>query len=146
MKKIFLLVFIVIAIGIVTGCSNKQEETMVLLDEEISKIILSNSLGKGDINLKELKSFEDDEFISIFEKAIKTATKQNVSHTLGKPDYDIQVQYSEGYPTHAIHLWLGEEGETSTLMYTIYDEDVSYLTTINMANKLRKIILSAQAS
>lgn len=146
MKKIFLLVFTVVAVSIVTACSNKQEETMVLLDEEISKIILSNSLGKGDINLKELKSFEDDEFISIFEKAMKTATKQNVSHSLGKPDYDIQVQYSEGYPTHAIHLWLGEEGETSTLMYTIDDEDESYFTTINMTNKLRKIILSAQVS
>ena len=77
---------------------------------------------------------------------MKTATKQNVSHSLGKPDYDIQVQYSEGYPTHAIHLWLGEEGETSTLMYTIDDEDESYFTTINMTNKLRKIILSAQVS
>ncbi|MBM7602339.1 hypothetical protein JOC75_000309 [Metabacillus crassostreae] len=143
MKKISLLFCTMLALIIVTGCSSDQGETMVLLDEEISKIILSKSLGTGEINMDQLKSFEDEKSVKVFEKAIKTATKLNVSDTLRKPDYDIQVKYKEGYPTHAIHLWLGEEGESSTLMYMV-EEDGPYLSSIEMTSKLRRLILTNQ--
>lgn len=143
MKKILLLVSTMIAVIIVTGCSSEYGESMVLLDEKISKIIISDSKGTGEINLEQLKSFEDEGEVKVFENAIKTATKQNAPQQLLTPDYDIQVEYSEGYPSHAIHLWLGKEGERSRLMYMV-EEDGPYLTTIEMTRKLNKLLSSIE--
>ena len=39
------------------------------------------------------------------------------------------VEYDGGLPTHAIHLWLGEEGEKSILMYMV-GEGETYLTIV----------------
>jgi hypothetical protein len=53
------------------------------------------------------------------------------------------VEYEEGFPTHAIHLWLGEENEESILMYMV-GEGETYLTSSKTTNDLREIILSEQ--
>ena len=44
-----------------------------------------------------------------------------------KPDNNVMVEYDGGFPIHAIHLWLGEEDEKSTLMYMV-GEGETYLT------------------
>ena len=59
-------------------------------------------------------SFNDEQSIKVFEKAIKTAVKQKSDINETKPDYDVMVEYDGGLPTHAIHLWLGEEDEKIT--------------------------------
>ena len=51
------------------------------------------------------------------------------------------VEYDDGFPTHAIHLWLGEEDEKSTLMYMV-GEGETYLTSLRTTNQLRELILS----
>lgn len=53
------------------------------------------------------------------------------------------VEYEGGFPTHAIHLWLGEENEKSTLMYMV-GEGETYITSSKTTNQIRKLILSDQ--
>ncbi|WP_226666383.1 hypothetical protein [Metabacillus litoralis] len=142
-RGMILFLFIIMSGILLAGCLNDQGERMVLLDEKITKIVLSKSLGVGEMNQDELMNFEDSESIKVFERAIKTATRQKTSGKLSNPDYDIQVRYAEGLPTHAIHLWIGEEGDKSTLMYMV-EKDGPYLTSIKMSTKLREIILSSK--
>jgi len=53
------------------------------------------------------------------------------------------VAYDGGLPTHAIHLWLGEENEKSILMYMVGAEE-TYLTSSKTTNQLRELLLSEQ--
>lgn len=126
---------------LIAGCQNSLENTMVLLDEKVKEINVSNSLGIGDINQDIILSFDDQESIKVFEKSIRTALKQQVNIDEIKPDYDVMVQYEGGLPTHAIHLWLGQEGEKSTLMYMV-GEGQTYVTTSKATSQLRKLILN----
>ncbi|MBY0098318.1 hypothetical protein H0185_16080 [Mesobacillus maritimus] len=140
MKALYCLLFL-LGVTFFVGCQNNSENTMVLLDEKVSEINVSPSNGVGDMNLDISLSFKDKKSIKMFEQAIKTATKQKSDVYNLKPDYDVMVEYEGGLPTHAIHLWLGEEGEKSTLMYMV-GEGETYVTSSKMTSKLRKLILS----
>ncbi|MGM0845111.1 MAG: hypothetical protein ACQEUT_09050 [Bacillota bacterium] len=120
----------------------KQGEMMVLLDEKVMEVIVSESNGIGDMNLEALIHIDDNEGISVVEKAITTAAKSNVS-TSDTPDYDIVVSYGDEFPPHAIHLWLGEEGEQSTLSYMVGDGEM-YTTTAKATKELRDLLLFKQ--
>lgn len=125
------------------GCQVQQAETMVLLDEKISEINISNSMGSGEMNEEIILSIKDMKSIDVFKKAITTAVKQPGKVDISKPDYDVMVEYGAeegGLPTHGIHLWLGKENEKSSFMY-ITDDSI-YLTSPQMTKKLRELILS----
>lgn len=142
--KVFLYsLFLLACVSLVGGCHNNQENTMVLLDETIKVINVSKSGGIGDMNQDIIHSFDDKQSIKVFEKAIRTAGKQETVSNETKPDYDVMVEYDGGLPTHAIHLWIGEENEESILMYMV-GEGETYLTSEKMTNQLRELILSEQ--
>ena len=145
MKFIFsILTILFIAIALI-GCQLQQGETMVLLDEKISEIKISESNGTGEMNEEIILSIKDKKSIDIFEKAITTAVKQPGEVKISEPEYDVMVEYEadEGeLPTHGIHLWLGKENEKSTFMY-ITDDSI-YLTSPQMTTKLRELILSEE--
>ncbi|KGR76901.1 hypothetical protein [Ureibacillus sinduriensis] len=130
------------SLAFIVGCQNEQENTMVLLDEKIKEIHISKSNGVGDMNNSEIIfSYNDEQAIQVIEQAIKTALKQQADINETKPDYDVVVEYEGEFPTHAIHLWLGEENEKSTLMYMV-GEGQTYLTSEKSTNQLRELILS----
>lgn len=139
--KFLYSVFLLFSSLLIVGCQNMQDNTMILLDEEIKEINLSKSGGIGDMNQDFIKSYQDKETIKVMEKAIRTAVKQPSDIGNSNPDYDVMVEYDEGFPTHAIHLWLGEENENSTLMYMV-GEGETYLTSSNTTNQLRELLLS----
>lgn len=143
MKVIFsILTILFVAIALI-GCQLQQGETMVLLDEKISEIDISESNGTGEMNEEIILSIKDKKSIDIFEKAITTAVKQPGEVKIPEPDYDVMVEYEAeegGLPTHGIHLWLGKENEKSTFMY-ITDDSV-YLTSPQMTQELRRLILT----
>ena len=138
--KIFRLVLILSSVILLGGCQPNHGETMVLLDEKVVEVIISESNGVGDINVDPLMSFEDNRSLKVFENAIRTAVKSNVS-VGGEPDYDIIVSYGEEFPKHAIHLWLGKEGEQSTLTY-MAGAGETYTTSANATKQLRELIIS----
>ena len=115
---------------------------MVLLDEKVKTVNISESKGFGGMNTELLQSFTDEKSIRVFEKAVTTAKKQAGEIDVSEPEYDVMVEYEAGegeLPTHAIHLWLGGENERSTLMY-IEDNKV-YLTTPAITKKLRTLLI-----
>ena len=109
--KILYSLFLLAGLSLIVGCQNSQGNTMVLLDEKVKEVNVSKSSGVGDMNQDIIFSFNDEKSIKVFEKAIKTAVKQKSDINETKPNYDVMVEYDGGLPTHAIHLWLGEEGE-----------------------------------
>lgn len=140
--KAFLPV-ILISILTIVGCNSQTGETMVLLDEKVVEVKISESNGLGGMNEDILLSFTDEQSIATFEKAITTAIQQAGTVDMTKPDYDVMVEYDAsdgGFPTHGIHLWLGDEGEKSTFMYIA--DDVVYLTSSKVTNQLRELILN----
>mgnify|MGYP006374083041 CR=1 FL=1 len=138
MRKLFSTLTILCTILILSAC---QTETMVLLDEEIAQIHIAESNGAGDMNAEEiLLTIDDKELIATFKNAITTAVKQSSTPEQSTPDYDVMVEYVDGLPTHAIHLWLGEEGEESKMTY--FTNDAVYYTSPKMTNELREMLLS----
>ena len=141
--KILYSLFLLAGLSLIVGCQNSQGNTMVLLDEKVKEINVSKSNGVGDMNQDIIFSFNDEKSIKVFEKAIKTAVKQQSDINETKPNYDVMVEYDGGLPTHAIHLWLGEEGEKSILMYMV-GEGETYVTSSKATNQLRELMLSEQ--
>lgn len=138
MKPLFSALIILCTAIILSAC---QTETMVLLDEEIAQIHIAASNGAGDMNAEEiLLSIDDKALIATFKNAITTAVKQSSTPEQSTPDYDVMVEYVDGLPTHAIHLWLGEEDEESKLTY--FTNDAVYYTSPKMTNELRAMLLS----
>lgn len=143
MKKIILAAYVLFAMLSLVACQSELEETMVLLDEKITAVHLAHSEGFGDMNQEIILTFQDKKTVDLFEKAITTAIKKSEGAGSSLPDYDLMVEYEGGYPTHAIHLWLGEKNESSFMKY-ITDETIVYETTPKMTNKLRGFILSEE--
>ena len=114
---------------------------MILLDEKVAVVNISKSNGVGDMNQDIILSFNNEQSIKMFEKSIRTAVKQKSDINVAKPDFDVMVEYGGGLPTHAIHLWLGEENKKSTLMYMV-GEGETYLTSSKATDQLRELILS----
>ena len=140
--KILYSLFLLAGLSLIVGCQNSDGTTMVLLDERVKEINVSKSNGVGDMNQDIILSFDDKESIKVFEKAIRTAVKQQSNINESKPDYDVMVEYVGGFPTHAIHLWLGDDGEKSILMYMVGGE--TYLTSSKATDQMRKLILLEQ--
>ncbi|MUK89417.1 hypothetical protein GMD78_13700 [Ornithinibacillus sp. L9] len=135
-QKYFLLIGLLLIV--LAGCQG-QGATMVLLDEEISFISISESNGYGDINEDILYQFNQQDQVLFFKHVITTASQQDSNVELSHPDFDIMVNYGEDFPVHAIHLWLGEEDESSTLMYMVDDDKTTYITTPKDTNELRNL-------
>lgn len=141
--KILPTLLLLAGFSLIIGCQSSQANTMDLLDASIKEINISPSKGTGDINQDIMFSFLDAQAVEVWETAITTAVKQNSDVIDTTPDYDVVVEYNEGYPAHAMHLWLGQENEKSTLMY-LAEEDGPYLTSAALTNQLRKLIEQAQ--
>ncbi|MEK5233833.1 hypothetical protein MHB42_19245 [Lysinibacillus sp. FSL K6-0232] len=141
--RILYSLLLLVGLSLIVGCQNSQENTMVLLDEKVREVNVSKSGGIGDMNQDIIFSFKDEQAIKVFEKAIRTAVKQQSNINETNPDYNVMVEYEGGLPTHAIHLWLGEEDEKSTLMYMV-GEGETYLTSSKATNQLRELILTEQ--
>jgi hypothetical protein len=140
MKK---LVAVFAAAMFLAACQSGRPDTMVLLDEKISAVDISESKGLGGMNEEVLMSFKDKDSLSIFKTAITTARKQSGKVDLTQPDYDVMVKYEseEGQlPTHGIHLWLGAEGDESSFVYI--GDDAVYHAPPEITKKLRGLIVS----
>lgn len=140
MKTIYSLLLLT-CLTLLVGCQNTDEGTMVLLDEKVIEVNVSESDGIGSINEDIIFTFNDEQSIQVFEKAIRTAVKQPSTISERIPDYDVLVEYEGGLPTHAIHLWLADEDEKSILMYMV-GEGETYVTLTKATNQLRELLLS----
>lgn len=137
MKKFFAIIGLFAAFPLF-GCS-LSGESMALLDEEIVQIGLAPSNGTGEMNDEYTIRLTGSQDIQAFEQAITSAVKKKNKDGLPVPDYDIAVEYKEGFPPHGLHLLLGDPGEKSLLMY-VTDDGGYYETTGKATEILRSLI------
>ncbi|KAA0546929.1 hypothetical protein FZW96_13130 [Bacillus sp. BGMRC 2118] len=138
MKKWFIYLILISSI-MITGCTHELT-TMTLLDEKIERIDVSISNGTGSVNEETLSTLDDKTSIKQMERIITYAELVEADTPMKNPDYDVVVSYGDDFPKHAIHIWLGEEGEKSTLSYLVEDGG-TYYTSVKDTKKLRELIL-----
>ncbi|WP_096155537.1 MULTISPECIES: hypothetical protein [Bacillus] len=139
MKKLLFIISLIY----LSACNVNQVDTMVLLNEKVTKVEVSRSNGIGDVNLDILTTYEDKPTIRIFENAIKSAVQKEVTIPKSTPDYDLIIDYGDNFPRHAIHLWLGNDKEQSIMMYMVEGGD-TYVTSMKITKALRDLLLNAE--
>jgi hypothetical protein len=69
MKRLIATLMLVILVG----CQSAFGETMVLMDESLEAVNISESHGRGDMNMDILHSFSNKKELDFWERAITTA-------------------------------------------------------------------------
>lgn len=132
MKRINLLVFLTLFGSLIlSGCqSNNSNEGS---NKEISKVNVSNSLEFGKVNANFFVVYEDEETLELFQNVITNKVKQDGIVDISEPEYDLEIIFSNGNK-EGFHLWVGEKGQTSTLM-KVNDTHTIYSISAEMTNQ-----------
>ncbi|QWU45038.1 MULTISPECIES: hypothetical protein [Bacillus] len=133
MKKRIL--FLLCIFLIMTGCNSSNDKNVK--KQNISKISISTFKGYGGLNENYFMCIEDKQIIKGINNLFNNTKKQKRSGE--KPQYDVLITYESG-DTNGIHLYLGDEGDRSVIMYIGHEETV-YYSSKEMTKQLRKIIV-----
>lgn len=95
---------------------------------------VSESSDFGGINTNFLYVYEDEETLELFEDLFEDAVKQDGIVDIAVPEFDIEAELESG-SKQQLHLWVGETGQQSTLMY-VKDTNTIYLTPAEDTNWL----------
>ena len=122
MKKILLMALFFISVPIVLmGCQTNDSDS-----DDIVKVSVSESREFGEINTDFLYAYEDEETLELFEELFDDAVKQDGIVDIVSPEFDIEAELENGNKQQ-LHLWVGEAGQRSTLMY-VEDTNTIYRT------------------
>lgn len=142
MKKTFLfyLLFSLLTI-VLTGCQSKESNQTLdnneVLEKQISKVSISNSIG-FEFNKDFFSVYEDKESIKIFGNAISKAVKQPGMVDIVEPDFGLEVTYTDG-SVNSYHLWLDEKLKGAIIM-NVYDTHTIYTISEEIATQLKDLI------
>ena len=122
MKKILLMALLFVSVPIVLmGCQTNDSDS-----DDIVKVSVSESREIGKINTDFLGVYEDEETVDMFEELFEDAVKQDGIVDIVSPEFDIEAELENGNKQQ-LHLWVGEAGQRSTLMY-VEDTNTIYRT------------------
>ena len=122
MKKILLMALFFISVPIVLmGCQTDDSDS-----DDIVKVSVSESREIGKINTDFFGVYEDEETVDMFEELFEDAVKQDGIVDIVSPEFDIEAELENGNKQQ-LHLWVGEAGQRSTLMY-VEDTNTIYRT------------------
>ena len=122
MKKILLMALFFISVPIVLmGCQTNDSDA-----DDIVKVSVSESREIGKINTDFFGVYEDEETVDMFEELFEDAVKQDGIVDIVSPEFDIEAELENGNKQQ-LHLWVGEAGQRSTLMY-VEDTNTIYRT------------------
>ena len=122
MKKILLMALFFISVPIVLmGCQTNDSDS-----DDIVKVSVSESREFGKINTDFFGVYEDEETVDMFEELFEDAVKQDGIVDIVSPEFDIEAELENGNKQQ-LHLWVGEAGQRSTLMY-VEDTSTIYRT------------------
>ena len=94
--------------------------------DDIVKVSVSESREIGKINTDFFGVYEDEETVDMFEELFEDAVKQDGIVDIVSPEFDIEAELENGNKQQ-LHLWVGEAGQRSTLMY-VEDTNTIYRT------------------
>ena len=122
MKKILLMALLFVSVPIVLmGCQTNDSDS-----DDIVKVSVSESREIGKINTDFFGVYEDEETVDMFEELFEDAVKQDGIVDIVSPEFDIEAELENGNKQQ-LHLWVGEAGQRSTLMY-VEDTNTIYRT------------------
>ena len=122
MKKILLMALLFVSVPIVLmGCQTNDSDS-----DDIVKVSVSESREFGKINTDFFGVYEDEETVDMFEELFEDAVKQDGIVDIVSPEFDIEAELENGNKQQ-LHLWVGEAGQRSTLMY-VEDTNTIYRT------------------
>ena len=122
MKKILLMALLFVSVPIVLmGCQTNDSDS-----DDIVKVSVSESREFGKINTDFFGVYEDEETVDMFEDLFEDAVKQDGIVDIVSPEFDIEAELENGNKQQ-LHLWVGEAGQRSTLMY-VEDTSTIYRT------------------
>ena len=134
MKKILLMALFFISVPIVLmGCQTNDSDS-----DDIVKVSVSESREFGKINTDFFGVYEDEETVDMFEELFEDAVKQDGNVDIVSPEFDIEAELENGNKQQ-LHLWVGEAGQRSTLMY-VEDTSTIYLTPAEDTNWLIELL------
>lgn len=119
------------------GCQLQHEKITLL--GNISNISVSDFKNYGGLNEKFFLVISDQREITSFEEIIKSAVRKKGTNLVGKPTYDLLIQYDDG-KTHGFHLLLGDKDEESKVLFIGHEEKV-FVIKPELTNQLRKLIV-----
>ena len=110
-------------IGVVVGISSTffMKEKLVLLEEQIQAIHFSPFEEYESVNENVAFSLLGGDGQDRMRNIIENARMTNESTPDETPDYDMQVEYINGLPVHALHVWVGNDGDATRFRYTFGD-------------------------
>lgn len=151
MRKIMFLVLSLAFLSVVLlGCQSENSTTIdtddnnpeeqsrdndkLKVNGEITKFSISNSKG----NSGSATILEDDDSIETIESIISNAVKEDGIVDMANPEFYMNLIY-DNEKEQGFHLWIGKNGEKSTLMKT---DDTHTIFTVGeaMTNKLIELI------
>ena len=122
MKKMWLVVLTLLVVPIaLMGCQTNDSDS-----DDIVKVSVSESREFGKINTDFFGVYEDEETVDMFEELFEDAVKQDGIVDIVSPEFDIEAELENGSKKQ-LHLWVGEAGQRSTLMY-VEDTSTIYRT------------------
>ena len=122
MKKMWLVVLTLLVVPIaLMGCQTDDSDA-----DDIVKVSVSESREIGKINTDFFGVYEDEETVDMFEELFEDAVKQDGIVDIVSPEFDIEAELENGNKQQ-LHLWVGEAGQRSTLMY-VEDTNTIYRT------------------
>ena len=134
MKKILLMALLFVSVPIVLmGCQTNDSDS-----DDIVKVSVSESREIGKINTDFFGVYEDEETVDMFEELFEDAVKQDGIVDIVSPEFDIEAELENGNKQQ-LHLWVGEAGQRSTLMY-VEDTSTIYLTPAEDTNWLIELL------
>ena len=127
MKKILLMALFFISVPIVLmGCQTDDPDADDSDSDDIVKVSVSESREFGKINTDFFGVYEDEETVDMFEELFEDAVKQDGIVDIVSPEFDIEAELENGNKQQ-LHLWVGEAGQRSTIMY-VEDTNTIYRT------------------
>ena len=122
MKKMWLVVLTLLVVPIaLMGCQTDDSDA-----DDIVKVSVSESREIGKINTDFFGVYEDEETVDMFEELFEDAVKQDGIVDIVSPEFDIEAELENGNKQQ-LHVWVGEAGQRSTLMY-VEDTNTIYRT------------------
>jgi hypothetical protein len=156
MNKIKLLLIATAASALLAGCAiadNKTETMSTLItyktdtpqpsdpfgiDEEIKQVTLKKAGSHNPADSTLIKTFDDNDTIALFNRALKSAVPMMGILNTAEPDYLFQLTSENS--KHSFFLWLDESTEQAMLVDT-EETHTGYTISKKATAELKKLLL-----
>ncbi|HAM79484.1 hypothetical protein [Ornithinibacillus bavariensis] len=120
--------------------TNGNSDSKKSSNTELRTVSISSSRGFANTNSDYFIEYDDTSTLSFFEKLTTSAEKVPGIVNMAEPEFDLFITYVDG-STEGYHLWVGADGEESTLMHA-KDTHTIYAIPEDLTSSLKEFVQS----